>query len=69
MDLLPDLEVNDLEVVAQIAQRRVSHEEQQQNLAGIAAATTPGAPSHDTVPSSEEMSRPVFVQLNNARRT
>ena len=67
MDLLPGLEANDPNVTATIAQRRVAHEEQQQNLAGIAAAT-PGARPHVPVPWTEEMSRQVFVQMNAARR-
>ena len=67
MDLVCDLDLTNPEVIATIAQQRVSHEEQQQNLAGIAAAT-PGAPPHVNVPWIEEMSRQVLVQLNNARR-
>ena len=67
MDLVSDLDLNNPEVIASIAQRRVAHEEQQQNLAGIAAAT-PGAPPHVNVPWNDEMSRQVLVQLNNARR-
>ena len=67
MDLVSDLGLNNPEVIATIAQRRVAHEEQQQNLAGIAAAT-PGAPPHVNVPWNDEMSRQVLVQLNNARR-
>ena len=39
MDLVSDLDVNNPEVIATIAERRVAHEEQQQNLAGIAAAS------------------------------
>ena len=65
MDLVSDL---DPEVIATIAQQRVAHEEQRQNLAGIAAAT-PGAPPHVNVPWNDEMSRQVLVQLNNARRS
>ena len=45
MDLFPDLDLNNPEVIATIAQRRVAHEELRQNLAGIAAAT-PGVPPH-----------------------
>ena len=67
MDLVPDLDLSNPEVIATIAQRRVAHEEQQQNLAGIAAAT-PGAPAHVNVPWNDEMSRQVLVQLDNARR-
>ena len=67
MDLVSDLDLNNLEVIAAIAQRRAAHEEQQQNLAGIAAAT-PGAPPHVNVPWNDEVSRQVLVQLNNARR-
>ena len=67
MDLVSGLDLNNPEVIATIAQRRVAHEEQQQNLAGFAAAT-PGAPPHVNVPWNEEMSRQVLVQLNNARR-
>ena len=67
MDLVPDLEPTSQEVVAAIAQRRTAHEEQQINLAGIAAAT-PGAQPHVNVPWNDEMSRQVLVQLNNARR-
>ena len=67
MDLVSDLDLNSPDVIAAIAQRRVAHEEQQQNLAGIAAAT-PGAPPHVNVPWNDEMSRQILVQLNNARR-
>ena len=67
MGLVTDLDLNNPEVIATIAQRRVAHEEQQQDLAGIAAAT-PGAPPHVNVPWNDEMSRQVLVQLNNARR-
>ena len=67
MDLIPDLDIQAPEVIAAIAQRRTAHEEQQQNLAGIAAAT-PGAQPHVVVPWNDEMSRQVLVQLNNARR-
>ena len=67
MDLISDLDLNNPEVIATIAQLRVAHEEQQQNLAGIAAAT-PGALPHVSVPWNDEMSRQVLVQLNNARR-
>ena len=67
MDLVSDLDLNNPEVIATIAQQRVAHEEQQQNLAGIAAAT-PGAPPHVNVPWNEEISRQVLVQLHNARR-
>ena len=67
MDLIPDLDIQAPEVIAAIAQRRTAHEEQQQNLAGIAAAT-PGAQPHVVVHWNDEMSRQVFVQLNNARR-
>ena len=67
MDLVSDLDLNNPEVIATIAQQRVAHEEQQQNLAGIAAAT-PGAPPHVNVPWNEEMPRPVLVQLNSTRR-
>ena len=67
MDLVPDFDLTTPDVIAAIAQRRVAHEEQQQNLAGIAAAT-PGAPPHVNVPWNGEMSRQVLVQLNNARR-
>ena len=65
MDLVPDFDLT-TPVVASIAQRRLAHEEQQQNLAGIAAAT-PGAAPHVNVPWNDEMSRPVLVQLNSAR--
>ena len=67
MDLVSDLDLNNPEVIAPIAQRRAAHEEQQQNRAGNAAAT-PGAPPHVNVPWNDEMSRQVLVQLNNARR-
>ena len=67
MDLIPDLDIQAPEVIAAIAQRRTANEEQQQNLAGIAAAT-PGAQPHVAVPWNDELSRQVFVQLNNARR-
>ena len=67
MDLIPDLDIQAPEVIAAIVQRRTAHEEQQQNLAGIAAAT-PGAQPHFLVPWNDEMSRQVLVQLNNARR-
>ena len=36
MDLVSDLDLTNPEVIATIAQRRVAHDEQQQNLAGIA---------------------------------
>ena len=62
-----DLDLNSPETVAMIAQRRVAHDEQPQNLADIAAAT-PGAPPHVNVPWNDEMSRQVLVQLINARR-
>ena len=67
MDLIPDLDIQSPEVIAAIVQRRTAHEEQQQNLAGIAAAT-PGAQPHVVVPWTEEMSRQILVQTNNARR-
>ena len=67
MDLVPDFDLTTPDVIAAIAQRRVAHEEQQQKLAGIAAAT-PGASPHVNVPWNDEMSRQVLVQLNNARR-
>ena len=67
MDLIPDLDLTAPDVIAAIAQRRTAHEEQQQNLVGIAQAT-PGAQPHVVVPWKDEMSRQVFVQLNNARR-
>ena len=38
MDLIPDLDIQSPEVIAAIMQRRTAHEEQQQNLVGIAAA-------------------------------
>ena len=38
MDLIPDLDLNNPDVVTTIAQRRVAHEEQQQNLAGTHTA-------------------------------
>ena len=66
MDLIPDLDINDQNVIATIAQRRVAHEEQQQNLVGIAQAT-PGAAPHVAVPWTDEMSRQVLVQLSTAR--
>ena len=66
MDLVSDLDLNNPEVIATIAQRRVAHDEQQ-NLAGIAAAT-PGVPPHVNVPWNDEMSRQVCVELNNASR-
>ena len=67
MDLIPDLDLTAPDVIAAIAQRRTAHEEQQQNLVGI-AQITPGAQSHVVVPWNDEMSRQVLVQLNNARR-
>ena len=67
MDLVSDSDLNNPEVIANIARRRVAHEEQQQNLAGIAAAS-PGAPPHVNVPWNDEMCRQVLEQLNNARR-
>ena len=67
MDLLPDLEANNPNVLAAIPQRQVAHEEQQQNLAGI-APSTPGAAPHVVVPWTEEIWRQVFAQLHNARR-
>ena len=68
MDLQPDLNLTDATVIATIAERRVLHEQQQQNLAGIAAAT-PGAEAHVPVPWTEEMSRLVLHNMNTARRT
>ena len=68
MDLIPDLTKNDQTVITTIAQRRVAHEEHQQNLVGIAQAT-PGAAAHVPVPWADEMSRLVLVQMNTARRT
>ena len=68
MDLLPGLEITNPEVVAHIAQRCAAHDEQQQNVAGITAAT-PGAAPHVNVPWTEEMSMSALVQLNTARRT
>ena len=56
MDLVPDFDLTTPDVIAAIAQRRVAHEEQQQKLAGIAAAT-PGASPHVNVPWNDEMSR------------
>ena len=35
MDLVSDSDLNNPEVIATIAQRRVAHDEQQQNLAGM----------------------------------
>ena len=67
MDLIPDLDLTAPDVTAAIAQRRTAHEKQQQNLVGIAQATR-GAQPHVVVPSNDEMSRQVLVQLNNARR-
>ena len=67
MDLQPDLILNDATVIATIAERRVLHEEQN-NLAGIAAAT-PGAAPHVIMPWSDEMTRLVLHNLNVARRT
>ena len=67
MDLIPDLDLAAPDVIAAISQRRTAHEEQQQNLVGIAQAT-PGAQPHVVVPWNDEMSRQVLVQLNNARR-
>ena len=67
MDLKPDLDLTAPDVIAAIAQRRTAHEEQQQNLVGIAQAT-PGAQPHVVVPWNDEMSRQVLVQLDNARR-
>ena len=67
MDLILDLDLTTPDVIAAIAQRRAAHEEQQQNLAGIAQAT-PGVQPHVLVPWNDEMSKQVLVQLNNARR-
>ena len=67
MDLILDLDLTAPDVIATVAQRRTAHEEQQQDLAGIAAAT-PGAQPHVVVPWNDDMSRQVLVQLNNARR-
>ena len=67
MDLIPDLDLTAPDVIAASAQRRTAHEEQQQNLVGIAQAT-PGAQPHVVVPWNDEMPRQVLVQLNNARR-
>ena len=66
MDLIPGWDLTTPGVIAAIAQRRTAHEEQQQNLAGIAAATS-GAQPHVNVPWSDEMSRTVLLQLNNTR--
>ena len=49
MDLIPDLDLQAPEVLAAIVQRRTAHEEQQQNLVGIAQAT-PSAQPHVVVP-------------------
>ena len=68
MNLISDLKMTDQNVIATIAQRRVAHEEQQQNLVGIAQATPRAAP-HVPVPWTDEMSRLVLVQMNIARRT
>ena len=67
MDLIPDLDLTAPDVIAAIAQRRTAHEEQPQNLVGLAQAT-PGAQPDVVVPWNDEMSRQVHVQLNNARR-
>ena len=67
MDLIPDLDIQSPEVIGAIMQRRTAHEEQQQNLVGIAAAT-PGAQPHVVVPWTDDMSRQILVQTNNARR-
>ena len=67
MDLIPDLDLTAPDVIAAIAQRRTAHEEQQQNLVGMAQAT-PGAQPHVVVPWNDEMSKQILVQLNNARR-
>ena len=66
MDLQPDLTVNDQIVITTIAERRTLHDEQQQNLAGIAKAT-PGAAPHVIVPWTDDMSRLVLQNLNVAR--
>ena len=47
---------------------RTAYKEQQQNLVGIAAAT-PGAQPHVVVPWTDEMSRQILVQTNNAKKT
>ena len=60
--------MNDQTVNATIAERRIVHDEHQQNLAGIAQAT-PGAAPHVPVPWTDEMSRLVLQQMNPARRT
>ena len=67
MNLISDLKMTDQNVIATIAQRRVAHEEQQQNLVGIAQAA-PGAAPHVPVTWTDEMSRLVLVQMNTARR-
>ena len=68
MDLTPALTMNDQTVITTIAERRVVHDEHQQNLAVIAQAT-PGAAAHVPVPWTDEMSRLVLQQMNLARRT
>ena len=67
MDLIPDLDIQSPEVIAAIMQRRTAHEEQQQNLVGIAAAI-PCAQPHVVVPWTDEMSKQILVQTSNARR-
>ena len=61
MDLIPDLDIQSPEVIAAILQRRTAHDEQQQNLVGIAAAT-PGAQPHVVVPWTD-LSALIFVSL------
>ena len=49
MDLFPDLKTTSPEAIAHGAQCRQAHDQEQQNLAGIAAAT-PGADPRISVP-------------------
>ena len=66
MDSVTDFAVTTPEIVATVVQRRFAHEEEQQNPAGIAAAS-PGAPPHVTVRWNEEM--PLFLDMFCTTRT
>ena len=67
MDLIPDLDLTAPDVIAAVAQRRTAHEEQQQNLVGIAQAT-PGAQPHVVVPNNarRQQQRTLFPLSDNS---
>eukprot|EP00435_Cladocopium_sp_Y103_P056440 s2970_g19.t1 len=67
MDFLPEIEITNPEAVAYVTARRVAHEAEQANLAGITQAT-PGADAHINVPWTNEMAMAAFNQLNHERR-